>query len=590
MKRAWGRYVALWRDVGALARPYWTGDDRWPARALLAAIIALNLGLVGLNVLFSGWNNRFYDALQHHDLRAFWHEFAVFGGLAAAFIVVAVYQTYLNQMLQIRWRRWLTDHALSGWLRGGGYYHLQRGHAAGAGHDADNPDQRIADDLQLFVDATLNLGLGLLSSVVTLLSFANILWKLSGELDFPVGALHVAVPGYMLWAALAYAVGGTWIAHRIGRPLVALNFNQQRVEADFRFALVRLRENAEGVALLRGEPEEARGLSERFAAIVGNWWSIMRQRKRLTWFTAGYDQVAIVFPILAAAPRYFAGALELGGLMQTAQAFGQVQGALSWFVGAYASLAQWKATVDRLSQFRRTLDAVAARVERTAIARIERDDGRLVLRDVALDRPDGSALLRGIDLRVEPGQALLVTGPSGSGKSTLLRAIAGLWPFGRGTIELPARTTSMFLPQKPYLPLGSLRRALCYPAPERSFDAAAIGAALRECELEHLEDCLDEVADWSQRLSPGEQQRLAFARAWLLRPACLYLDEATAALDEAAEGRVYRRLRARLPDATIVSVGHRGTLAALHDRRLEVVAPKAPSATAARLNASTVQS
>ncbi|HET9762490.1 MAG TPA: SbmA/BacA-like family transporter, partial [Casimicrobiaceae bacterium] len=307
------------RAVIDLALPYWQSRERWAARSLLAVIVAMNLGLVYVNVLFSDWNNRFYDALQQHDFPRFIHELEYFCVLAAAFIVIAVYQTYLTQMLEIRWRRWLTDRYLGDWLGGHAYYRLQLG-----AYRTDNPDQRIADDLLLFVESTLTLTLGLLSSVVTLFSFAAILWRLSGTIDLPVGSSHVAIPGYMLWAALAYAVVGTWLTHRIGRPLIALNFKRQQFEAHFRFSLARLRENTEAVALYRGEREETRSLNERFRSIVGNWWSIMRRQKRLTWFTAGYNQAAVVFPVLAAAPRYFAGTIQLGALMQTIYAFGQV--------------------------------------------------------------------------------------------------------------------------------------------------------------------------------------------------------------------------------------------------------------------------
>ncbi len=380
------------RAAVALARPYWVSGERWGARGLLAVIVVMNLALVYVNVLFSNWNNRFYNALQRRDLARFSHELAYFCVLAVVFIVIAVYQTYLGQMLQIRWRRWLTDQYLAEWLGERAYYHLQLDQ-----NRVDNPDQRIANDLQLFVEGTLTLGLGLLSSVVTLASFAAILWRLSGTLVLPLGATGIAIPGYMLWAALLYAVGGTWLTHRIGRPLIRLNFEQQRFEADFRFSLVRLRENTEAVALYRGEHEEATGLRERFGAIVANWWAIMKRQKRLTWFTSGYTQAAVVFPVLAAAPRYFAGAIQLGGLMQTAQAFGQVQGALSWFVAAYASLAQWKATIDRLTSFRAAIASAKARSAVPGIAHVTNDDARLALRDLALSLPGGERLIVGVD-------------------------------------------------------------------------------------------------------------------------------------------------------------------------------------------------
>ncbi len=551
--------------VTSLARPYWASEERWQARGLLAVIVAMNLGIVYVNVLFSNWNNRFYDALQQRDLTRFSHELLYFCILAAAFIVIAVYQTYLTQMLQIRWRRWLTDRYLGEWLAGHAYYHLQLGE-----YRTDNPDQRIADDLQLFVEATLTLTLGLLSSVVTLASFAVILWRLSGTIDVPLGARHLAIPGYMLWAALLYAVGGTWLTHRIGRPLIGLNFQQQQFEANFRFSLVRLRENTEGIALYHGEREEKRSLGDRFGHIVRNWWAIMKRQKRLTWFTAGYSQAAIVFPVIAAAPRYFSGAIQLGALMQTIQAFGQVQGALSWFVTAYTQLAQWKATTDRLTGFRAAMRTAQTRAAAARIVWARTGQAGLTLRDLRLELPGGAPLLKGINLEVKPGEAWLVTGPTGAGKSTLLRAIAGIWPFGEGTIETPAHGRTLFLPQRPYMPIGTLRRALSYPGPPSTFDDAAMREALSACGLSRLADRLDESRHWALELSPGEQQRVAFARALLQHPAWLFLDEATAALDEASEAQLYGLVKQRLPNTALVSVGHRSALAAFHERRLEL--------------------
>ncbi|HEX4583754.1 MAG TPA: ABC transporter ATP-binding protein/permease [Burkholderiaceae bacterium] len=553
------------RAVTALVRSYWASDERWFARGLLAVIVAMNLALVYVNVLFSAWNNRFYDALQQHDVHLFSRELAVFCGLALVYIVLAVYQTYLGQMLQIRWRRWLTDHYLGQWLGDRAYFQLEV-----AGQRPDNADQRIANDLQLFVDGTLTLGLGLLSSIVTLASFATILWGLSGTLDVSIGRSHIAIPGYMLWAALLYSLLGTWLTHRIGAPLVRLNFDQQRFEADFRFALVRLRENAEPIALYRGEEAETAALRGRFGQIAANWWAIMKRQKRLTWFTSGYNQVAVVFPVLAAAPRYFSGAMQLGGLMQTAQAFGQVQGALSWFVGAYAALAQWKATVDRLNGFTAAIVDARAHAADAGLRRVPHAARSIDLRHVAVALPDGTPLVADLDVSVRAGESWLIKGASGTGKSTLVRAIAGIWPFGFGVIEVPARARMLFLPQRAYLPVGTLRDALCYPSAHAAFTDDALREVLAACEVSYLADRLDESANWAMVLSPGEQQRLAFARALLQRPDWLFLDEATSALDEASEAMLYRLLRERLRRATIVSVGHRSTLAAFHDHQLDI--------------------
>src|SRR5436190_80538 len=379
------------RDVWTLAIPYWFSEDRWPARGLLAVLVAMNLGLVYLNVLFNRWNNAFYNTLQDKNYGAFTHQLGVFTGLAATFIIVAVYQLYLNQMLQIRWRRWLTDHYLDAWLADRAYYRMQL-----VGGSTDNPDQRIAEDLRLFVARTLALSLGLLSAVVTLASFIAILWGLSGAATLPLGATGLTIPGFMVWAALVYAIAGTWLTHKIGRPLIRLNFDQQRFEADFRFNLVRFRENVEGVALYAGEADEGRTFRERFAHVVGNWWGIMRQQKRLTWFTAGYNQAAIIFPFVVAAPRFFRGEIPLGGLVQTALAFGQVQQSLSFIVNAYADIAEWRAVVNRLVGFRDAIDRVRSEVG--GIRVLPGADARLALERVDLALPNGQPLLGGVSV------------------------------------------------------------------------------------------------------------------------------------------------------------------------------------------------
>ncbi len=561
------------RDTWRIAQPYWTSEDRWPGRGLLAVIVAMSLGLVFINVLLNKWNNAFYDTLQNHDWAGFTHQLGVFCVLAFIYIVVAVYQLYLRQMLQIRWRRWLTRRFLDRWLSGRAYYGLQM-----RGGATDNPDQRIADDIDAFVSQTLNLTLGFLESLVTLVSFVGILWGLSGALSFTLAGYGVVVPGYMVWVALVYALAGSYLTMRVGRPLIRLNFDQQRYEADFRFSLVRLRENAEGVALYRGEKDEARVFESRFASVVRNWWAIMRRRKRLSWLTNGYAQAAVIFPLLAAAPRYFSGAMQLGGLMQTALAFGQVQGALSWFVDAYADLAAWRATVDRLTTFSHALDEANAPGAPDGAAGggpvlVPAADDVLRVDGLTLTLPDGAPLLENARLALRPGERVLVGGPSGAGKSTLLRAIAGLWPHGSGRVELPAGGRLMFLPQKPYLPMGDLRTVVSYPAPAEGFSDEELRAALADCGLGRLTGRLDEERYWAQELSPGEQQRLAFARMLLQKPGWLFLDEATSAVDEAGEMELYALLRERLPRAAVLSVGHRRSLLPFHDRLL-TLAPR----------------
>ena len=559
------RLRELFRDAWTLIRPYWSSEDRWAGRGLLLVVVALNLGIVYINVLLNKWNNAFYNSLQEKDYAAFVSLLIRFSWLAGLFIAAAVYQLYLNQMLQIRWRRWLTERYLGAWLTEGAYYRMQL-----SGGETDNPDQRISEDLRLFVTGALTLGIGGMRAIVTLVSFLGILWGLSGSVTLPIGAGGFTVPGYMVWAALLYAVGGTWLTNLIGRPLVRLNFDQQRYEADFRFNLVRLRENTEGVALYRGEADELRGFRERFAWVVRNWWSIMRQQKRLTWFTAGYGQAAIIFPFVVAAPRYFRGEIPLGGLMQTASAFGQVQDSLSFIVTSYTDIAEWRSVVLRLIGFEQALGRVHAEAAVEGVhhrADAERD---LALEHVDLTLPGGQPLLEGVTLDFRPGDTALISGPSGAGKSTLFRAIAGIWPFGRGDIHLPRDHRVLFLPQKPYLPIGTLREVVSYPTPPAGIDDAALREALDAVGLGGLAARLDEAAHWALSLSPGEQQRIAFARALVQKPQWLFLDEATSALDEETEARLYSLLRDRLPGTTLVSVGHRSTLGAFHARRLVV--------------------
>jgi putative ATP-binding cassette transporter len=553
-------------DLWVLAKPFWWSEERWSARGLLAAIVALNLGLVYVNVLINQWNNAFYNTLQQMDRDGFFSQLLRFCGLATAYIVVAVYQLYLNQMLQIRWRRWLTGQYLGDWIGARVYYRLQL-----IDPGTDNPDQRIADDLAGFCDRTLNLSLGFLSSLVTLVSFMSILWGLSGTLSFALNGTQISIPGYMLWIALVYALAGTLLTHFIGRPLIGLNFNQQKFEANFRFSLVRFRENTEAIALYAGEQTEMRSLMRGFGNVVANWWAIMKRQKMLTWFRAGYNQTALIFPFLVAAPRYFAGTIQLGGLMQTASAFGQIQDALSWFVNAYTQIAEWKATVDRLTGFRNACEHAQQQAQSGAGVSVAATDSVEVLaHDVRIELPHGQALLAPLDLVFKPGESVLVAGCSGSGKSTFFRALAGIWPFGQGTVSMPRGARVLFLPQKPYLTIGSLREQLCYPAADCKLDDDGLRGILNECGLNHLAHRLDDEQHWAQQLSGGEQQRVALARALVQKPDWLFLDEATSALDEASEAQLYRLLRLKLPHSTVISIGHRASLLQFHQRRLAI--------------------
>jgi len=554
------------REFTHIALPYYRSEDRWAGRVLLATVIGLQLFQVWLNVRFNSWYNTFYTALQNKDWDTFIYQIGVFSVLAAFFIVSAVYQLYLQQWLQIRWRNWLTKRYIGRWLGQSTHYRMRL-----KGDQADNPDQRIADDIRDFVDNTLNIGIALLGSIVTLVSFVVILWTLSSTTPLMIGSTSYQIPGYLVWAALIYAILGTWVTHLVGRPLIKLNFDQQRYEADFRFSLVRLRENAEEVTLLAGEPAEEERLRDRFGWVIRNWYDIMRRRKRLTFLTAGYSQVALIFPFLVVSPIYFFGALTLGGLMQIVSAFGQVQSALSFFVTAYTSIADWKAVLNRLSGFEASMKW-AQGLDRTAPRLEFMSDGgtALLVDELAVGLPNGQEIVRLSGLSIAPGERVLVTGPSGAGKTSLFRALGGVWPFGSGSIRVPKGASVLVLPQRPYLPLGTLRGALTYPGPQTAFTQGEIEDVLDAVGLASLRGELGETAYWADKLSGGEQQRLSIARALLQKPQWLFLDEATAALDEGSEAQLYRLLIERLPGTAIVSIGHRSSLVQFHDRFFEL--------------------
>jgi putative ATP-binding cassette transporter len=551
----------LVRQFWTLAGPYWRSEERWKSGAILLAVVALNLGSVYITVLINLWYALFYNALQDRNLAAFSAQLLRFGVLAAIYIFIGVYRIYLRQMLQIRWRNWLTQRYVARWLRNDAYYRMQL-----SGGATDNPDQRIQEDINTFAGQTLILGLGLLDAAVTLGSFAAILWGLSGKLEIA----GLTIPGYMLWAAILYAILGTWLTNRIGRPLVTLNYQQQQYEADLRFSLVRLRENAEGIAFYGGEGLERATVGARFANVVANWWGIMRRQKLLTFFSSTYSQLAVIFPFVVASPRYFSGAFQLGELIQTAQAFGQVQTALSWFVTSYTELAQWKATVNRLSGFESALSE-ADRRSRTGLTRTEVPGASaLTVSKANIYLPNGSPLLTNLSFELPARARVLISGPSGVGKSTLLRALSGIWPYCDGSICLGAGQRTLFLPQKPYLPLGTLEEALCYPDAASSHAKDEVRAALAMCGMAAAGARLKEQANWAMQLSPGEQQRMAFVRALLLRPHWLFFDEATSALDEDSEAMLYAAILESLRGSAVVSVAHRSSLMRFHDRQIFV--------------------
>jgi putative ATP-binding cassette transporter len=555
-------------DIWRLSAPYFRSEDRWMGRVLLAGVIAIELSLVGLEVLLNQWYNRFYNTLQDRDWGAFVSAILFFCVLAAVYTVLQVYQLYVNQWLQIRWRRWMTQTYLRDWITSANHYRMQL-----LGDAADNPDQRIAEDLRLFVEYTLTIGPGILNAIVSFCSFVVILWTLSVHMPLTIFGANFDIPGYLVWAALLYAVIGTVLTQIIGRLLVPLNFQQQRLEADFRFNLVRTRENAEQIAALKGETAEREEHLARFGSVVGNWYALMQRQKRLLFFTQSYSQAAVIFPYIVVAPAYFSGAMQLGGLMQTASAFNSVQKALSYFISAYRQVAEWRAIVERLTGFEAAMAAGRAAAVTPPVVQIsaEKAGKPFAIDDLKVRLPDGRPLVAAEHLDFSTNESVLITGPSGAGKSTLLRAISGIWPFGSGQVSVPEGAKVMLVPQRPYFPLATLADAIAYPATHGMFDNASIAEVLAAVGLPQLISRLDEQAHWNRMLSQGEQQRLAIARALLQKPDYVFLDEATAALDERAEASLYRLLLERHGDATIVSIGHRATLNAFHRRRLEVV-------------------
>ena len=547
----------LLRGFWHLFKGYWSSEEKWKARGLLAVVIALNFAMVYLLVQINDWYNEFYNALQNYESDLFWGLIGKFSLIAFTYIMIAVYAVYLRQMLQLKWRTWMTNQYLNSWLGKQVYYRLQLTDGA-----TDNPDQRISEDINQFVALTLSLLIGFLKQITTLVAFGVVLWELSGDYTLELGGMAIVISGYMFWFSLAYSSIGTFLAHKVGRKLIGLNFDQQKYEADFRFNMMRLRENAESIAFYRGETAEMEGFQDKFGRVIKNFWALMKKTKQLNFYVNGYAQLAIIVPLIMAAPRYFSGAIQLGGLMQTISAFGRVQDALSYFVDSYDTIANLAAVVNRLAGFTEHIEESAE--IKSDIKRENTSKGNLTVENLTIKLPNGRTLIKDLSLELEQSKRLLVTGASGCGKSTLLRTLAGIWFYSEGNINLPQGAKVLFLPQRPYLPLGTLRRALEYPSTE-NHDKAKLSEVLATVGLEELADKLESEDDWSRILSLGEQQRLAFARVLLSEPDFLFLDEATSALDEPREQEMYQMLREKLPQLTIVSVGHRSTLIKEHD-------------------------
>lgn len=565
----------LWR----LTRLYWVSPDRWFGRSLLAGAVVLELGAVYGTVWLSQVQRRIFDALQDKSAASFGSAVAVFLAVALAFVLVTAYRIYVRQKLEIRWRGWLTDHYLERWMATRAYYRMEL-------HEkqTDNPDQRIAEDIHSYVTSALGLSLSLLSAVATILSFAGILWTLSGSWQLRLFGADVRIPGLMMWVALLYAGGASWLSHRVGRRLVPISFDQKRYEADFRYGLVRFRESAEPVAFYGGEEGERASAHGRFGRVVENWARLIRAQRNLSLFTTGISQANGIVPLLMAAPGFFLGRLTLGAVVQTNIAYSNVSSSLTWFMFAYQEIADWRASLERLFSFGDAIEEADREIAAGRGIRLElRDEPRIRLVDLDVALPDGRPLISGVSGEITAGERVAIVGPSGSGKSTLFRAIAGLWPYGAGRVELPEKGLRLFLPQRPYMPIGSLRAAASYPSPEGAFDDETIAEALASLGLAHHATRLGDDAHWEQQMSGGEQQRLALARALLHRPDWLFLDEATSGLDEAMEERVYELLEERLPDAAVISIAHRPGVVQYHDHvwTIEVQAGRATVAIAA---------
>ena len=580
------RFKHFLRQVWHLSAPYFsTSAEKWKARGLLAAIVALNLGAVYMLVLLNEWNRVFFDALQNKNQDVFLAQLGRFTWLAMVFIVIAVYRFYLTQLLQVRWRAWMTRDLMHRWLGGQAFYRMELQRYTGAPEPAttdaglpqpgqrvpDNPDQRLQEDVNLFTTQTVGLSMGFLNAVVTLASFVGVLWGLSGSFSFSAGGSSFTIPGFMVWMAVLYCAVGSVLTHYIGRPLIGLNFEQQKREADFRHHLVRVREYSEAIALDKGERVEEQNLDTRFTAVLANYLRLIAKQKQLVGFTNLFGQAAAVFPFIIAAPRFFSGAIQLGELMQIGNAFDRVQGGLSWFVDNYDSLAAWRATTERLTSFEAALSKQNQAPALEGQAQTAINSEAIEIADLTLQLPTGATLLQGATARVAPGEHTLLQGPSGSGKSTLLRALAGIWPWARGRTGLPEG--AMFIPQRPYFPDGPLRDALAYPEPAATYSDEQLKTALQDALLPALAERLGERDTWTQKLSGGEQQRLAIARVLLKQPAWVLADEATSALDLEAENAVYQRLQALTErgGGALLSIAHRPSVAAFHPRSWKLV-------------------
>lgn len=542
-----------------LTKPYWTSEEKWHALAMLVAILLMAVAMVGLNVYISYWNRQLFNALQDFNEGVFPRLVLYFLIYLVVFIAIAIFQYYIQSLLQLRWRRWLTFHYVDKWVNHSRYYQLELDR-----HYSDNPDQRITEDIDAYTNLSLSLIIGLFSSILTLVSFIGLLWHISGNLTFSLAGHTFVITHYMVWVAIIYSFIGNWLAHVIGRKLISINYYKQRVEANLRFSLVRLRENGRAIAQMKGDRTERGQIRTRFQDIWEATRALIKYNKRLLGYSSGFSNLANIFPLFAAAPQYFAKQITLGNLSQISMAFGNVQSSLSWFVSSYSDLANWRTVVERLDNFNDALNKLPEPNQRPGQLFRQEENARPELSDLELTLPDGTSKLSIDNLVLNKGEDTLIEAPSGAGKSLLFGLLSGNWPFWQGKVTMPIST--FFVPQTPYLPIGTLKEVLAYPGTSAHYTAEEIETVICEVGLSQLVAQLDTHAHWERMLSPGEKQRISFARALLRRPEWLFLDEATAALDLSAEQSLYQLLKERLQGTTLISIAHKNTLTHFHLR------------------------
>lgn len=554
-------------DTWRLIKGYWQSNQRVSAYAFMGLIITLTILLVGCDVIFNYWNNYFYNALQAYDAHSVIRLLVFFVVIASFNIILQVYRYYVAQVFNLRWRNWLTEKLISRWLQKRGYYYLEV-----FDKTTDNPDQRIQEDVAQLVSNSLDLTVGLVAAITTVPAFIYILWTLSGTLVIPLGSWgHLEITGYLVWVSLIYALFGTLFAFRIGKPLIKLNYEQQRREANFRYAAMDLRTHSENVALYRGEQHQKGILKTLFLSALDNYYHLILRQKRLVWFTGSYGQLSVMLPLLVVLPNYFAKFFLLGGFMQSLRAFTSVQDSMSYLINSYTTIAQWRAISARLTTFVNHLHDSEERAEEAdQVVYEDKPAHDITVKDLTIRKPDNEKLLENINYHFEQGKHYVIKGHSGLGKSTFLRTLAKIWPYASGEITLPANQKQMFLPQKPYMPIGTLGDAILFPDKHDPRMKKHLETILKDCNLENLIPRLQENAMWSEILSPGELQRVAFARIFLHKPDWVFLDESTSSLDLKNEILMYELIRSKLPKCSIISVGHRPSLHDYHDTVIDM--------------------